>query len=130
MTENEIGKIIADIAYKIWTKLGPGLLESVYDRIFEIELKKRGLCSKRETWLSVHCEGEEIERAYRADRIVEDKVLVELKALEQTSKVHQRQINTCLHITGLKLGYLINFGAGTWAEVVTRIVNGLDEKAS
>jgi GxxExxY protein len=130
MTENEIGKIIVDIAYKIWTKLGPGLLESVYDRIFEIELKKRGLRSTRETWLSVHWEGEEVERAYRADRIVEDKVLVELKAMEQTARVHKRQINSYIAITGLKLGFLLNFGAGTWEEVVTRVVNGLDEKAS
>ncbi len=127
MTENEIGKILVDIAYKIWTKLGPGLLESVYDQVLSIELESRGLGFERERWLSLEWEGRQIERAYRADRVIEGKVLVELKAQEKTLRVHQRQITTYLSITKLKLGYLINFGAGTWQEVVTRVVNGLAE---
>jgi GxxExxY protein len=110
MTENEISKIIVDVSYKIHTKLGPGLLESVYEAILFHELVKRGLSVERQKPIPVVWENVFLDIGFRTDLIVENKVIIEIKSVEQVSRVHPKQLLTYLRITKLKLGLLINFG--------------------
>jgi GxxExxY protein len=110
MTENEIARIIVDAAYRIHTRLGPGLLETVYERTLEYELKKLGLRVLRQHPVPVIYDEVELEEAFRADLIVEDKVMVELKSVEELAPVHKKQLLTYLRLAGKRLGLLINFG--------------------
>lgn len=125
MTENEIAKIIVDKAYKIHVKLGPGLLESVYETILEYELKKAGLKVQRQQPVPLKYDDIKFEEGFRADLIVEDKVIVELKSVEQLSKVHFKKLLTYLRLAKMKLGLLINFGAPLIKDGIFRVVNGL-----
>ena len=109
MTENEISKIIVDISYKIHTKLGPGLLESVYEAILFHELVKIGLSVERQKPIPVIWENVFLDVGFRTDLIVENKVIIEIKSVEQVSRVHPKQLLTYLRITKIKLGLLINF---------------------
>jgi GxxExxY protein len=127
MDENALSKIIVDAAYHIHVKLGPGLLESVYHRILQYELEKRGLQVEKEVGVSFTYDGLTFDEGFRADLIVNRKVIVELKSVEQTHPVHKKQLLTYLKLTSLKLGLLLNFGAATIKEGITRIVNGLQE---
>ena len=101
MSENEISRIIVDIAYKIHIKLGPGLLESVYEAIMCHELIKRGLKVERQKPIPVIWDEIFLDIGFRSDLIVEDKVIVELKSVETLSKVHSKQILTYLKITDM-----------------------------
>ena len=125
MTENEIAKIIVDTAYNIHVKLGPGLLESVYEEILYYELVKQGLKVKRQKGIPVIWDDIKMELGFRADLIVENKVIIELKSVEAIAKVHPKILLTYLRITGLKLGLLINFGEKLIKDGITRIVNNL-----
>jgi GxxExxY protein len=125
MTENEISKIIVDVAYKIHIKLGPGLLESVYEAIMCHELIKRGLKVERQKPIPVIWDEIFLDIGFRSDLIVEDKVIVELKSVETLSKVNSKQILTYLKITNMKLGLLINFNEALIRDGIHRIVNGL-----
>lgn len=125
MTENEISRIIVDVAYKIHIKLGPGLLESVYEAIMFHELIKRGLKVERQKPIPVIWDEIYLDIGFRSDLIVEDKVIVELKSVETLSKVHSKQILTYLKITNIKLGLLINFNEALIRDGIYRIVNGL-----
>ncbi len=125
MSENEISRIIVDIAYKIHIKLGPGLLESVYEAIICHELIKRGLKVERQKPIPVIWDEIFLDIGFRSDLIVEDKVIVELKSVETLSKVHSKQILTYLKITDMKLGLLINFNEALIRDGIYRIVNGL-----
>ncbi len=127
MTENEVAKEIVDAAYKIHQRLGPGLLESVYEVVLAYELQKRGLKVLRQHPISIAYEDFVIENAFRADLIVEDKVIVELKSVEQTQPVHKKQLFSYLVLTDKKLGLLINFGLELFKHGINRIVNGLEE---
>ena len=127
MKENEITKEIVDAAYKVHVTLGPGLLESVYESVLEYELKKRGLKVARQVILPVKYESIRIEEGYRADLIVEEKVIVELKSVEQVSPVHKKQLLTYLRLADKKVGLLINFGDALIKRGITRVVNGLEE---
>lgn len=127
MTENDIAKMVVNATYQIYTKLGPGLLESVYERILVHELKKLGLKVSVQQEVDIIWDEVVFEAAFRADMVVEDKVVIELKALEQTAKIHKRQTLTYVRLTEKRLGLLINLGAESWSEVVTRVVNGLPE---
>lgn len=127
MTENDIAKMVVNATYQIYTKLGPGLLESVYERILVHELKKLGLKVSVQQDVDIIWDEVVFEAAFRADMVVEDKVVIELKALEQTAKIHKRQTLTYVRLTEKRLGLLINLGAESWSEVVTRVVNGLPE---
>src|SRR3990172_3703188 len=109
MDENQISKIIVDCCYRIHIKLGPGLLESVYLEILIYELKKAGLKCEKEVGIPVHYEDIKLDLGFRADLIVEDLVIVELKAVEKVLPVHKKQLMTYLRLTGLKLGMLVNF---------------------
>ncbi|PAX52029.1 GxxExxY protein [Brunnivagina elsteri] len=125
MTENEIAKEIVNAAYKIHTTLGPGLLESVYEATMEYEIKKRGLYVVRQQHIDIAYEDMYLEAAFRADLIVEDKVIIELKSVEATHPVHKKQLLTYLRLTDKKLGLLINFGQVLIKDGITRLVNGL-----
>ncbi len=127
MTENEIAAQIVDAAYKIHYALGPGLLESVYQAILVYELQKRGLKVEAEIPVPVIYERVALEIGFRADLIVEGKVIVELKSVEQIALVHKKQLLTYLRLADKRLGLLINFGAPLIKVGITRIVNGLEE---
>jgi len=127
MTENEIASEIVDAAYKIHRKLGPGLLESVYEAILYHELRKRGLEAERQVVVPLHWEGITLEEGFRADLIVEDKVIVELKSVEKLARVHGKVLLTYLRLAEKKLGLLINFGEAAIKNGIRRVVNGLEE---
>ncbi len=120
-------KIIVDAAYHIHVKLGPGLLESVYQRILKYELEKWGLQVEKEVSVSF-ADGLAFDEGFGgADLIVNRKVILEIKSVEHAHPVHKKQLLTYLKLTNLKLGLLINFGAATIKEGITRIVNGVGE---
>jgi GxxExxY protein len=125
MTENELSKILVDIAYKIHRRLGPGLLESVYEEILYYELRKLGLFVERQTGIPVYWEDIKMELGFRADLIIEKKVIIEIKSVESIAPVHPKQLLTYLKITGIKLGLLINFNEVLIKDGITRIVNNL-----
>ena len=127
MTENEIGTICIETAIAVHRELGPGLLESVYEVIMAYELGRRGLKVERQTPISISYKGMLFEEAFRAELLVADKVVIELKSVEQISKAHRKQIQTYLRLTGMKLGYLFNFGDALIKDGIVRAVNGLEE---
>lgn len=127
MTENQIGKEIVDSVLKVHRHLGPGLLESVYESVLVYELNKRGLKTERQKNIPVKYDGQLLEVGFRADIIVEDKVLLELKSIESIHDVHKKQALTYLKLSGIKLGYLINFNVSLVKDGIVRIANGLDE---
>jgi GxxExxY protein len=125
MTENELSKIIVNTAYGIHTKLGPGLLESVYEEIMYYELKKQNLFVERQKAIPVNWDNLEMKLGFRADLIVNKKVIIELKSVEALAPVHKKQVLTYLKLTDLKLGLLINFNETLIKNGITRIVNNL-----
>ena len=125
MTENEISKIIVNTAYQIHTKLGPGLLESVYEKIMYYELTRQGLSIEFQKGIPVVWNEVNMEIGFRADLIVEKLVIVELKSVETILPVHQKQLLTYLKLTNIKLGLLINFNESLIKNGITRIVNNL-----
>jgi len=127
MTENEIAQVIVDAAYKVHTTLGPGLLESVYEAVLAHELEQRGLAVARQTPIPVLYEGVQLEEGFRADLVLENKVIVELKSVEEVAPVHKKQLLTYLRLADKRLGLLINFGAALIKHGITRVVNRLQE---
>jgi GxxExxY protein len=127
MNENDLAKVIVDAAFKIHTRIGPGLLESAYQAMMEYELRKRGLQIEVEIPMPIHYDDLYLETGYRADILVEGLVIVELKSVEKIADVHKKQLLTYLRLSGLHLGLLINFGAPLIKDGITRIVNGLKE---
>jgi len=125
MTENELSKTIVDICYKIHTKLGPGLLESVYEAILYYELNKLGLKVEKQKPLPVYWDEMVLEIGFRADLIVEDKVILEIKSVAELANVHPKQVLTYLRITDMKLGLLINFNETYIKDGIKRVVNNL-----
>ena len=127
MTENEIGKIVVDAAVKVHMVLGPGLLETVYEIVLAHELSRRGLHVDRQVPVSIEYDGIKFDEGFRADLIVEKKVIVELKSVEKVTGAHKKQIQTYLRLAGCKLGYLLNFGEALMKHGITRAVNNLEE---
>lgn len=127
MTENEVAKHVVDAAYKIHTSLGPGLLESVYEAVLARELEKRGLNVVRQHPIPIIYESVHLEEGFRADLIVEGKVIVELKSIEAVAPVHKKQLLTYLKLADKRLGLLINFNTDLIKDGITRLVNGLKE---
>jgi GxxExxY protein len=126
MHENEIAREIVDSAFKIHTTLGPGLLESVYQKTLEYELKRRGLSVAREHPVSVVHDLVELDVGFRADLLVEQKVIVELKSVEDLAPVHKKQLLTYLRLSHMRLGLLINFNVELIKDGIVRIVNQLE----
>ncbi|MGY6545368.1 GxxExxY protein [Arthrospiribacter ruber] len=127
MTENDIAKEIFDSAYHIHYTLGPGLYEIVYENILAHELVKKGLHVVRQKEIKVYWDDLIFEQGFKADLIVEDKVLIEIKAVEALHPNHFKQVNTYLKLTDIKLGLLINFNEKLIKYGFKRIVNGLEE---
>ena len=125
MIENEISKLIVNTCYNIHIELGPGLLESVYEEILYHELIIQGLKVNRQQAIPVFWKEMQMGIGFRADLIVENKVIIEIKSVENIAPVHPKQLLTYLKITGLKLGLLINFNEKLIKDGITRIVNNL-----
>lgn len=128
MHENQISKEIVDASFKIHTKLGPGLLESVYEVVLSYELKARGFHVSRQVPVSIKYEEIRFEEGYRIDLLVNDKVIVEVKSIEEVAPVHKKQLLTYLRLTDKKLGLLINFNQELIRNGISRIVNCLEDE--
>jgi GxxExxY protein len=127
MTENEISKILVDVFIKVHSQLGPGLLESVYEVAICHELFKGRLNFKRQQGISVFYENVKMDIGFRADIIVEDKVIIEIKSIETLIPVHHKTLLTYLRLTNLKLGLLVNFNVNLVKNGIVRLVNKLEE---
>ena len=125
MNENEIAKVVVDAAFKIHTKVGPGLLESAYQTFLVYELKKRGLTVESEVGMPVQYDGVKVDIGYRADLLIEKSVIVELKSVEKVIDIHKKQLLTYLKMSDLRLGLLINFNVPLIKDGITRIANNL-----
>ena len=126
-TENQIAQMVVDAAFHIHKELGPGLLESVYEVVLARDLEKRGLMVVRQKPVPIVYDGAKFDEGFRADIIVADKVLIELKSVEEIAAVHKKQLLTYLRLTNKRLGLLINFGSSMIKNGIFRIVNGLEE---
>ena len=122
--ENIIGDILIDTAMYIHKKLGPGLLENVYEVILMKLLTKKGLAVQRQVPIPMEFEGEYFDEGFRVDLFIEGKVIVELKSVEKITLVHKKQLLTYLKLTNTKIGYILNFGASYLREGISRIING------
>ncbi len=128
MSENEIAKFVLDSAFTVHTKLGPGLLESVYEVVLAHELRKSGASVERQKAMPIVYDGIRFDEAFRSDLVVGEKVIVEIKSVAALTPVHAKQLLTQLRLSGLKLGLLINFGESHLRNGIKRVINGqLDE---
>jgi GxxExxY protein len=127
VTENEIAKIIVDSAYKAHTVLGPGLLESVYEAVLAFELTKRGMLVEVQRGIPMIYEDINLDLGFRADLIVNGKVIVEIKSIEALAPVHYKQLLTYLRLMDKRLGLLINFNVDLVKDGIKRVVNRLPE---
>jgi len=124
MTENEISKVVFDAALKIHKALGPGLLENAYEECLYYELKKSGLLIEKQKELPLIYETVQLDVGYRVDLMIENKFIVEVKAVEELNDIHMAQILTYLKLSGCKLGMLINFNVDLIKNGVRRVING------
>ena len=125
MTENELATIIVDSAFRVHTTLGPGLLETVYQAALAYELKKRGLKVALERGIPAVYEEVRLDLGFRADIIVENKVIIEIKSIESLAPVHGKILLTYLRLADLRLGLLINFNVALIKDGIRRVVNDL-----
>ncbi len=124
---DEIASVIVDCAFKVHSKLGPGLLESAYEACLEHELKKRGLKVDRQLPQPVYYDDIHIDVGYRIDLLVNDSIIIELKAVEQLAPIHTAQLLTYLKLSGKSLGFLINFNTPLIKQGTKRIANNFQE---
>ena len=127
MHENEIGKHIIRLAVEIHQEIGPGLLEKVYEAILVKQLHNQGFKVERQVAIPINYQGVKFDEAFRADIIVENKVIVELKCVEKLNNSHKKQLLTYLKLTGIHLGYLLNFSESLMKYGINRTVNRLIE---
>jgi GxxExxY protein len=128
MNENEIGTSIVATAIQIHRDLGPGLLESVYEITMAHQLQENGFLVARQAPVAIEYRGHRFDEGFRADLIVENKVIIELKCVEGLNNAHRKQLLTYLRLSGIKLGYLMNFSEYLMKKGINRLVNGLAEK--
>lgn len=128
--KEELSRIVVDCAYRMHVEIGPGLLESVYEAVLEKLLSEKGLKVSRQKAIPIEVMGLTIHEGFRADLIVDDLLLVELKSVEKLAPVHSKQVLTYLRLLNLPLGLLLNFGAATFKEGCKRIVNGKQDFVS
>ena len=124
MTENELATIAVDICYKIHTTLGPGLLESVYEAAFAYELDKRGILYTRQQGIIAKYGEAVLDVGFRADIIMENKLIIEIKSVEHLDKSHHKTVLTYLKLSGIKLGILVNFNVNLIKEGIHRKIYG------
>ena len=127
MHENELARQAVDVAYHIHTRLGPGLFESVYCHLMAHELTKRGLTVQSEVPIPLIWDNLRFEAGFRADLIVENMLIVELKSIESVIPVHHKTLLTYLRLADKRLGLLLNFGEEVLRDGIHRVVNGLQE---
>ena len=127
MNENEIGSIVVKTAIELHKKLGPGLLENVYEIILMKSLVKKGLSVQRQVLFPIEFEEEHFDAGFRVDLFIEGKVIIELKSTEKIIPVHKKQLLTYLKLSNTKIGYIINFGAELMKDGIVRIINGVLE---
>lgn len=127
MNENDIGREVIDASIAVHRELDPGLLETVYEVVLLQELRDRGLKAERQVPIAINYKGIRFDEAFRADIVVAKRVILELKSVEKINNAHKKQLLTYLKLTGMKLGYLLNFGTATMKKGITRTVNGLPE---
>lgn len=127
MTENEIGTLVIEAAIAVHRELGPGLLETVYEAVLARKLADRDLKVERQVPVPIRYKDMHFDEGFRADIVVDGKVILELKSVERVIPAHKKQVQTYLRLTGCKLGYLLNFGAEVMKAGITRCVNGLEE---
>lgn len=120
---NKVTGEIVDAAYRLHTRLGPGLLESVYEAVLANALERKGLSVERQKPISFEFDGIRFEEGFRADLLVNGRVLVELKSVEKLAPVHRKQVLTYLRLLNLEVGLLINFGAALFKDGVQRVIN-------
>ena len=127
MIENEIGTMVVECAIAVHRETGPGLLESVYESILARELELQGLDVKRQVPIPIRYKDMIFDEGFRADIVINDSVILELKSVEKVTAAHKKQTQTYLRLTGCRLGYLLNFGEALMKNGITRCVNGLPE---
>lgn len=118
----QLAHIIVDAIFLVHSELGPGLLESVYESCLTFDLERRGISIARQQWLPIRYRGHEIDAGLRLDLVVEDRVILELKAVERLLPVHKAQLITYLKLSGKRLGFLVNFNSATLKEGLNRVV--------
>jgi GxxExxY protein len=123
MEDNHITGQIIDAAFKIHTRLGPGLFESVYEAVLAYELERRGLRLRKQQALPVVYEAVRLARGYRIDLLVEDRVIVEVKSIDAIAQIHVKQLLTYLRLADKRVGLLLNFGACLMKDGIRRVVN-------
>jgi GxxExxY protein len=126
MTENQIADKVMDAAFQIHRSLGPGLLESVYEAVLERILADWGMAVQRQVPIPIRFQGITFDEGFRADLVVGEKVIIELKSIERLQPVHAKQLLTYLRLADCRLGLLINFGENLLKDGFKRLVNGLD----
>jgi GxxExxY protein len=127
MNENKIGTKVLEAAITVHRELGPGLLESVYEAVLERELKEHGFKVDRQVSIPITYRGIRFTEGFRADLIVDGRVLLEIKSVERVIPAHKKQVQTYLRLTGLRLGYLLNVGEAVLKDGITRCVHKLSE---
>lgn len=125
MNENEISYLVRKCIFNVYNKLGPGLLESVYQRILIYELKENGLDVKSELILPIVYDEKVFDVNFRIDILVEDKVILELKSVKELEPIHYKQLQTYLKLSGKKLGLLVNFNTTNILDGIKRVANNL-----
>lgn len=125
MNENELSRLVVESCLKIHRKLGPGLLESVYEEVLCYELMKADVAFKRQQGIVVVYEDIKMDLGFRADLVIENKLIVELKSLESIAPVHGKILLTYLRLSNIKLGLLINFNVELIKDGIKRIANNL-----
>lgn len=124
MNENEISAIIIDAGLKIHRTLGQGLYETVYEQCLEYELKNRGLLVERQKFLSIQYENLKVENAFKIDLLVENKVVIEIKAQDALDNFHSAQLLNYLKLGNYRLGLLLNFNSKLFKTGINRVING------
>jgi GxxExxY protein len=124
VTENDLASIVVDVALSIHRQLGPGLLESAYETILGVEQTRRGLTVARQVSIPLIWQNTKIDVAFRADLIVNSKLIVEVKSVERLAPVHKKQLLTYLRLADLRLGILLNFGSPLLRDGIERVING------
>ena len=127
MSENELAHIAVDVAIKLHRELGPGLLESVYQKVMAYELRKRGLRCEEEVPLPVVWESVKLNVGFRVDLFVERKLVIELKSIERIAPVHKKTLLTYLRLANCRLGLLMNFGEELMKSGISRVANGMPD---
>ena len=125
MDENEISYLVRKCIFNVYNKLGPGLLESVYQRILIYELEENGLEVKSEVILPIIYDEKVFDINFRIDILVENKVILELKSVKELESVHYKQLSTYLKLSGKKLGLLVNFNTTNILTGIKRVANNL-----